>query len=218
MLRADPKMIGYPPADLDLVLAACEWRKLPAGTRLFSAGEDSSPVHAIATGFVAMESSLATPDLPLVNLMQGPFWVIGRPQVYGRIRLTTATARTPLLVGTISQARFDALAAQQPSLHNFKVWVAGDLFWVAMEAVADALIPDNRQRAVSTLLRIAGRKLAGDDAAAVPISQTELAAITNLSRQTCGELLRGFERDGLIRLGYREIEVLQPARLRAMII
>ena len=77
---------------------------------------------------------------------------------------------------------------------------------------------DNRPRVISTLLRIAESKRAGDDASAVPISQMVLAAINNLSRQTCGELLRGFERDGLIWLGFREIEVLQPAQLRAMIV
>lgn len=216
-LRADPNIIGYPPADLELILAACEWRNVPAGTKLFSAGDQTSAVHAIAEGFVAVESSMATPDLPLVSLMQGPFWLVGRPQLQGRIRLATVTARTPLVVGVISQARFDALAAKQPSLQNFKAWVAGDLFWVAMAALADALIPDNRHRAISTLLRVTGRKHAGDTPASAPITQSELASITNLSRQTCGQLLRGFEGDGLIRLGYREIEVLQPALLRAMI-
>lgn len=216
-LRNDPKLNGFPPDQLAQIIAAAEWRRIPAGTRLFSAGEDSSPVHAIASGFVAFESALAIPDLPIFTMMQGPFWVVGRPSVHGRIRLTTATARTALVVATISHARFEAMAARDPSLNQLKMWVAGDLFWDAMEAVTDALIPDTRHRALSTLLRVAGRKQGGDTPATVPISQTELAAITNMSRQTCGELLRGLERDGLIRLGYRELELLAPSRLRAMI-
>lgn len=160
-LRDDPKLNGFPPDQLATILAAAEWHRVPAGTRLFSAGEDSSPVHAIASGFVAMESALAIPDLPLVTIMQGPFWVVGRPSVHGRMQLTTATARTDLIVGTIPQGRFEAMAAREPALHLIKTWVAGDLFWDAMETVTDALIPDSRHRAISTLLRIAGRKQGG---------------------------------------------------------
>lgn len=218
VLRADPALAGYPPALLSLLMATFEWRRIPAGRRLFSAGENTGAVLVVASGFIAFETAIAIPDLPLVNLLHAPLWTIGQPQVNGRIRLNTATARTPLLVAQISHTRFEALAAREPALQEFKAWVVVALFWEALEALTDALIPDNRHRAISTLLRIAGRKHAGDDASAIPISQTELAAITNLSRQTCGELLRGFERDGVVRLGYREIEVLQPARLRAMIV
>lgn len=217
ILASDPELEGFPPDQLMLILKACEWRRVPAGRRLFSAGDTTGTLHAVVTGFITLETALAIPDLPLVNLLEGPFWVYGRPQHGGRIRLNTATARTPLLVAQISQARFEALAARDPALYDFKAWVAAALFWKALEAVTDALIPDTRHRAISTLLRVAGRKQSGDTPAAVPITQTELAAITNLSRQTCGELLRGLERHGLIRLGYREIEVLAPARLRAMI-
>lgn len=217
-LRADPKLAGYPPTLLTMLLDACEWRRFPSGTRLFTAGDNSSQLHAVASGFVGFESSLAVPDLAMINLMKAPFWLVGRPQVQGQIRLNTADARSDLIVGTVSTTRFDALAAIEPALHNFKARVALDMFFEALEALTDALIFDNRIRLISTLLRIAGSKRDSDSPTSVPISQTELSALTKLSRQTCGEMLRGFERDGVVRLGYREIEVLQAARLRAMIV
>jgi len=153
----------------------------------------------------------------MIDVMKAPFWLVGRPHVQGGIRLNTGNALSELIVGTVSTTRFEALTAIEPALHNFKARVTLDMFFEALESLTDALIFDNRIRLISTLLRIAGSKHASNSPTVVPISQTELSALTKLSRQTCGELLRGFEREGLIRLGYREIEVLQPARLRAMI-
>ena len=216
-LLAGPKVQGFPPAQLALILAACQWRRIPAGARPFSAGDETSSVQAVAAGYVAFESSLAIPDLPLVNFLAPPFWFLGRPHVHGRIRMNTATARTPLLIAQLSQARFDALAVEQPAIQDFKAWVTGALFWEVLEALTDALIPNNRHRVVSTLLRVAACKHGGDAPVSLPITQAELAAITNLSRQTCGALLRAFESSALIRLGYGEIELLAPARLRALI-
>lgn len=215
-LLSDQRFHGFSQDLFARIIDAGQWRHVPAGARLFSAGDEASGMIGIGLGFIAFESSLAIPDLPVINFLASPFWSVGRPQVQGRIRLVSASARTALTLVHVPQSRFEALENEVPEIRDFKALVAGLIFVDTLEALTDALIPDTRHRAISTLLRVAGRKQGGETPTTVPISQTELAAITNLSRQTCGELLRGLEREGLIRLGYREIEVLAPAQLRGM--
>lgn len=217
ILLADPRFQAMPTERLARLIDAGEWRLLPADARLFSAGDESRAVLAVASGFLAFDSALTVPEVPLFNFGPAPFWSVGRPQVQGRIRLVTATARTPLTVLSIPITRFEALEARDPLVRDFKAMIVAQIFLDTLEALADALIPAIPQRAVTTLLRIAGRKHGGDAPVTVPISQVEFSALTNVSRQTCGEWLRSIEREGLIRLGYRRIELLSPAGLRAKI-
>ena len=46
-----------------------------------------------------------------------------------------------------------------------------------------------------------------------PVSQAEFAEIANLSRNAGSDALRDLAQMGVIRLGYREIEVLEPSAL-----
>lgn len=102
-------------------------------------------------------------------------------------------------------------------MKHVKALATGLIFLDTLDALTDALIPDTRFRAMSTLLRIAGCKHGGNAPGSVPVTQAEFAAITNLLRQTCGQLLHGLQRDGLTRPCNRQIEVLAPARLRSMV-
>lgn len=49
------------------------------------------------------------------------------------------------------------------------------------------------------------------------LSQTDLADIAGISRQALGPILKSFEAEGAISLGYRSIRVLKPTRLQALV-
>jgi len=49
----------------------------------------------------------------------------------------------------------------------------------------------------------------------IPLTQAELAAISNVSRNTLGTILRGLQDAGLISIGYGKIRPQQPEKLRA---
>lgn len=216
-LRTDARFDKCPALLFARIFAAGKWRRLEPGERLFSAGDETSPLLGVASGFIAFESVLAIHEMSLITMLPAPFWSVGRPQVQGRRRLVSAIARTPLMVLQVPQARIEALEAEDPAVKDFKALVTGLIFLETLEALTDALIPESRRRIVSTLLRIAGAKYRGDEPRAVPISQAELATITTMSRQTCGLVVRDLAREGLIDIGYRTIDLLAPARLRAIL-
>ena len=89
----------------------------------------------------------------------------------------------------------------------------------AINVAADLMIRDTRRRCAASLLRIANCRFESpEDADQVdaPLSQDELAALSNMSRTTISTILRDLENDGLIKLGYRSVTVIHPGRLRAL--
>jgi CRP-like cAMP-binding protein len=91
---------------------------------------------------------------------------------------------------------------------------------LAMQIAADLLIRDASARCAAVLLRLAGRRWAsGPDAglaSEIPASQTELATLCNLSRNTFSRVVSEFSGRGLVIRDYRSLTVVDPARLRAV--
>jgi CRP-like cAMP-binding protein len=50
----------------------------------------------------------------------------------------------------------------------------------------------------------------------VQLAQEDLAAMLGVSRQTTNALLKALQEQGVVRLGYGEIEILDVLRLREM--
>jgi CRP-like cAMP-binding protein len=89
---------------------------------------------------------------------------------------------------------------------------------LAMQIAADLLIRDASARCAAVLLRLAGRRwVSGPDAdlsSEIPASQTELAMLCNLSRNSFSRVVRGLSSRGLLTLDYKSLTVNDPARLR----
>jgi CRP/FNR family transcriptional regulator, cyclic AMP receptor protein len=90
----------------------------------------------------------------------------------------------------------------------------------AMIASLSLMLRSPRKRCVATLLRLIGSRtsLSGYDGPIVlPISQEELSIISNLSRNTAGEILRSLKMEGLIALQYRAIKIHSPVGLQKIL-
>ena len=77
------------------------------------------------------------------------------------------------------------------------------------------------KRLVAILLRLAGcRENIPSDfrSAEIDASQDELASMANVARVTAGLILRKFAKDGAIELAYRRIVVVDPDRLRQILV
>jgi len=78
---------------------------------------------------------------------------------------------------------------------------------------------DQEQRSAYTLLRIAGLKYprrSRPERTEVPVTQDELATMVQLSRTTLVQVLRRFERCGLIEQGYRTLRIIDVPGLTAV--
>lgn len=72
-------------------------------------------------------------------------------------------------------------------------------------------------RLLSLLADFAGLNGATTGPVQVPLSQSEIAQLIGATRETASTTLNQFERRGLVRLGRRQIEVVDPAAIREAI-
>jgi len=139
--------------------------------------------------------------------------------VAGERPRATILARVDTLLACVLERVLRELLNERPEW--WRVIATGILEYgdTAISAYVDALIPDNDRRCACTLLRIAGLKhprRSRPERTAVLITQDELATMVHLSRTTLVQVLRRFERRGLVEQGYRSLRVIDVPGLTAV--
>jgi CRP-like cAMP-binding protein len=200
------------------LLALARPKSHAAGSVIYQADEVGQDVFGISSGVVTLQSRLTHPDAVLLHMLRPGEWFGTLSLLLKRGRRVTAVARTDVNLLRVSGDDLRALLRRRPE------WFAElgrDAVYnmdLAMQNGADLLIRDASARCAAVLLRLAGRRWAsGPDAdlpSEIPASQTELAMLCNLSRNTFSRVVRGFSSRRLVTLDYRSLTVNHPARLR----
>ena len=201
-------------------IAHCSWRRVPAGAGIQYAGEFGGTVTGIARGNALLTTSLSSPDSPTMHIMSPGEWFGFIPIFMGGSRPNSIVARTDVVLASVSQAELEAFLAPRPEWWR-EVGKLGILSAnLATGVAADMMIRESRRRCAASLLQIANCRHSdpsGSQPASTPLSQEELAAISNLSRTSISSILRDFEEAGLIKLGYRSFTLTQPHKLRDLV-
>ena len=133
----------------------------------------------------------------------------------GGPRLVTAVCAEPSILLEISEAALDRVA-----MHSSEIWRAIAAFTYedlrnALRMVAEVIALRPRERIAARLLAIAGDGEFADNPV-LRVSQELLGEMMGVTRKTVNFHLSAFERNGLIRLGYRRIELCDLYALRAI--
>lgn len=218
-------MIGRPGAGR--VLARSEWFvRLPAELRhalvdrarietlargqwIYGTGDALNGLYAVLEGSAHLLLAAGEADMLIEIVPAGQ--VFGQAARFGGgPRLVTAIAgeRSTLLhvpdhaLGEIARARPDVW-------RSFTELLYGQLA-SALRLAADMIrLPPGPRVAARVAM------LAREASGVLPVTQTQLAEMTGLSRKTVNGHLRALQRAGILRLGYRGIRVLDAAGLRA---
>ena len=191
-----------------------------AGSVIYQAGEVGQDVFGISSGVVTMQSRLTHPDAVLLHMLRPGEWFGTVPVLLKRDRRITAVARTDVNLLRVPGDELRALLKRHPE------WFAElgrDAVYnmdLAMQLAADLLIRDASARCAAVLLRLAGRRWAsGPDAglpSEIPASQSEVAMLCNVSRNTFSRILRDFSSRRFVTVSYRSLTVSDPASLREL--
>lgn len=191
-----------------------------AGSVIYRAGDVGQDVFGICAGVVTLQSRLTHADAVLLHMLRPGEWFGTVPVLLDGNRRVTAIARTDVDLLRVPGDELRALLRRRPE------WFAElgrDAIYnmdLAMQIAADLLIRDASARCAAVLLRLAGRRWAlgpnADLASEIPASQSELAMLCNLSRNTFSRVVNGFSGRGLVTRNYRSLTVVDPARLRAI--
>jgi len=200
------------------MLALARPKLYAVGSVIYQAGHVGSDVFGISAGVVTVQCRFTHPDAVLLHMLRPGEWFGVVPVLVEQSRRVTVIARTDVELLRVPGDELRALLRRHPE------WVAElgrEVVYyldVAMQGAADLLIRDASARCAAVLLRLAGRRWAsGPDAdlpSEIPASQTELAMLCNVSRNTFSRVVKEFTSRRLVTLGYRSLTVNDPARLR----
>lgn len=202
-----------PPALQASILASGQLRDIQVGETFNIAGDTEVGIWGLVSGQVAVTSAMNGPDAPAALLNNPGQWG-GLAPLFGRPRLANVVARMPSVILFVPYlALRQILAANSGWWEHFGMLAYEHVMTYGQLAV-DLLLPETRARTAAILLHQAGLRNAGEGPMTLALTQEEIGAMANLSRHPMAKLLHGFEADGLIQPGYRQIVVLQAATLR----
>ena len=217
-MRGGDGFYRQPEALRTAVLDACVVMELDRGESAMHLGGEDGGLYGLIDGWLDVLISPGAMEPTLVHVATTGWW-------FGDSALLTQTskrgahvARTPCRI-----AHLPAEAAERLDREGVDIWRSIAFISVGVIDHAFAVIAANRchhplERSKLNLRILLGEALpfgvgAPLDPPVLPISQAEFAEIANLSRNAAGDALRELAQMGVIRLGYREIEVLEPSSL-----
>ncbi len=204
--------LHHAPVDvLDAVAAVARRHRYKDGATIFSRGDGPTSFFLVVAGRVRIRRMGA-------DGREAVYWLLSRNHWFGEISLLDGKPRThdAIAVGdtellALSRKDFHRILAAYPEgmqriVQGICARLRGafDLSERAAQAPLDALI-------AVMLLQLADRT-----EKVVQISTEDLGQIVNRTRQTVAKRLAAWEKAGIVRRRYRQIELLNPAELRRL--
>ena len=205
---------ALPGALQEALLAAAQVQRLDAGQRLFRRGDPPSGLYAVVEGAMRIGAVNQDGKEALLTLVEPPYW-FGEISLFdGQPRTHDAFAEGPCTLLLVPQAALLALLERQPQYwRDFALLMSHKLrlAFIALEQMS--LLP-TAPRLARRLLLIAENYGEGEPRRVIHLAQEQLALMLAISRQTTNQILKELEAQGVLRLTYGEIEILDLDRLR----
>ena len=208
-----------PAAFQDSLLAAARVRRLSAGQRLFKRGDPPCGLYAVLEGSVRIGAVSEQGKEALLSLVEPPHW-------FGEICLFDGQPRTHDAFGAgqcvllhIPQAALLKLLDEQPLYwRQLALLMSHKLRLTFINLEQLSLMPAPARLAHRLLMIAGGYGEIDPPRRVLQLPQEQLASMLSLSRQTTNQMLKELQAQGIIGLGYGEIEILDAERLRALTI
>lgn len=217
-LLLNPGLSSLESEHLDALAALARVRNVPAGALAGGEGPDQEDVWLVLRGCVRV-SNVSHTGREFVYEMLGPGSLYGLGNVLrGSAPPAQAHAAGPASVASIDRAALLRLLAERPRL-----WVPLTALLQRRLSEAFALLGARnagplRQRIAQRLLAqlvTCGKAFSAGRGAVLRLNQSDLAAMLGASRSRVNTVLQKMQAEGLLRLRYRGIDLLDRAGLDA---
>lgn len=188
--------------------------RLQAGEWAQAEGDDDTGLLVVVEGGVQILCQ-APGDREVLVSYGGPGVALGQSMRFGGgPRLATVLCTEPSLLLKLPDAALTRIGAERPEIWRAVAALVFRQLRGALQMAAEAVALPPRQRLASRLGLLARTIGRGEETPRLRLGQHALAEMLGLTRKTVNGYLRAFERAGLVRLGYGEIELLDPPALR----
>jgi CRP-like cAMP-binding protein len=218
VLAADEWFGGIPTELQELIVRRSVVRTYGRGEVIYR--QDSAPkgLCAVLEGRVRFVRTLPGGEERLFHVGEPGFW-FGEFAILGAGRtLLTVVGDTDVHVLVLPKAQFDRIGEDQPLFYKAIALLMAERYGALTRylTAAHGFAPQERLRArLEEMLSL--QKHSGPAAGPITlnVSQTDLAVMIGVTRQTVNALLRELQREGVVETSFRCIRVLDPARLRS---
>jgi CRP-like cAMP-binding protein len=201
----------------DSLLTAARVRHLSAGQRLFQRGDPPCGLYAVLEGAVRVGAVNEQGKEALLSLVEPPHWFGEICLFDGQPRTHDAFAVGPCTLLHIPQTTLLAMLDQQPEhWRQLALLMSQKLRMTFINLEQLSLLPAPARLAHRLLMIAEGYGQLDEPRRVLQLPQEQLAAMLSLSRQTTNQILKDLQGQGILNLGYGEIEILDAARLRVL--
>lgn len=197
----------------DALLAAARRRRFSAQARVLATGDGPGPVFFIAEGCLAAETAPSV-NLPQTYMLMYPGTWSAEGALMSSDRVIRFVAKRPTTLLLVDNADLVRIAADQSEVWRYMALLAFENHYRTIGLAHELMIRGGRRRLAALLARLAGlRDEVVPHRLVIDATQSEIAEIANLARSVVSSFLKELERDGILRLGWSNIEILAPDRL-----
>ena len=196
------------PDELHELLALLQEDHYPAGATVYSLGQAPTRIHIVRSGAVELSRTLRTGRVVIEVLRPGD--VFGDISLFLRMKVPwDAVAIEDTLILSFDSLSLHRLLEQRPRLawrwlHSVSARVAE--FWFR---VVELLAGGLEAQVAQVLVRRA-------EDGVVHLSQSLLAELVGSQRTSVNRVLKRLEAQGLIKVGYGQVEIVDEAGLAAV--
>jgi CRP-like cAMP-binding protein len=195
----------------DDLIKRTQLRRFAKGETIYSIGDPYVGVHVLVDGILKVEMSTPGDDYRIATVRQPTFWFGQGASITRGIHLVTMTVNTEAATLFLPQHEFERLVEDAAYCRAFAAMTV-EHFEEASRAIGQLLVSDVEYKVAARLAMLAER-CAPPRPAVLTLSQAELAEMCGISRVTAQQILGTLESRGLIKTGYRRIEIDDPERL-----
>lgn len=201
----------------DSLLAAARLRRLTPGQRLFQRGDSPCGLYAVLEGTVRIGAVSEQGKEALLSLVEPPHWFGEIGLFDGQPRTHDAFALGHCTLLHLPQAVLLTILDEQP-LHwrQLALLMSQKLRMTFINLEHLSLMPAPARLAHRLLMIAEGYGEIEEPRRVLQLPQEQLASMLSLSRQTTNQILKELQGQGILNLGYGEIEILDAERLRAL--
>lgn len=189
------------------------YRTIDSGAAIVRNGDMRHFVHQLVAGHVIYCSCDSRGRETVTAVMKPGDW-IGLSEIFTDApAMADVVATTPVQIRTISRRDFETLLDAHPMISRRLLKLFSLRFSIVYRLAQDQRELTLKERLLKMLYLLAFPQGQADPAAPIDLSQDDLARMLAASRQTLNRLLKELEREGMLTLGYRTIQMVARRKI-----
>jgi CRP-like cAMP-binding protein len=196
---------------------ACRPRQVCGGSRIYSQSEPGNDMYRIVRGSVRMSVLRVDGREALYQVLQPGDCFGATSLLDGAPRCHTTNASGEVELQVLRRDAYERLRSQHPSFGEALIRLISRHMRLLSEYLASYTLDDLPSRVAQRLLKAVKSSVNGANGICptVHLSQSDLALMVGVSRQTVNKILKKFESEGLIGIEYGRVLIFDVDGLRA---